>query len=70
MVDVLGHGSVEVGLGHISRQRVDPLVDARSAVVVDVSLVAHNACLHTDDVVHRTLLPVGNVATQLHLASL
>ena len=70
MVDMFGNSLIEVGLGHIVGQLLEPLVDARSAMIMNVSLESHNAGLHADDIVHRSLLPSLNVATQLELLGL
>ena len=39
-------------------------------MIMNVSLESHYAGLHTDDIVHRSLLPSLNVATQLELLGL
>ena len=70
VVEMLGNSNVELVLRHVVGQRTQPLVDARRSLIVDVSLVAHYAGLHTDNVIHRTFLPVCHIAAQLELLCL
>ena len=68
-VDALGQFGVEFLLGQVT-QFVYPRVDTGCGVVMNMTLLPFNACLHVHEVVLLRLLPCRVVATLLELLGL
>ena len=68
-VHPLRHSCVEVVLRE-PLVLVNPIVDTRRTLIVDASLVAHDACLHVLKVVLFCLLVCGVVSFQLEFLGL
>ena len=67
----MGSNNIEdLSLGHSRVETIEPLVNARRALVVHVALVAGYSRPHALDVVFGRLLPVGIVTLKLELPCL
>ncbi len=70
LVDMGCHCRVEFGLCHRASVLLEPCVNARSGLVEDTSLVAHDTGVHAQHIVLRTLLPPFDVTFELEFLRL
>src|SRR5574344_1330799 len=65
LVDIFGNDAEDVGLGSVFGNRCQEIVDTWCAMIMDSSLIAHDAGLHAQHIVCLGLLPSLHVALQL-----
>ena len=70
LVDMLCYGSENILLWHIRWQRIEPFVDTRRCLIMEVSLLSEYARLHIIEVILLAFLPSWHVTLKLKLLCL